>query len=307
MKLTELQIEQLKQRAEGGEVKAQLKLGQMYLDGNGVEENHTEAARWYQLAAGQGDRGGISSLAALYFTGWGVEYNPSHALELYCQAADMGDKHSALSAARMLLEGTEVAKDASRAASLLQSVLEDADEHIKPNTPEAQAAHLLGIMYNTGNGVEQDKVKSWKTLERASEAGVKPATVLMQSFPIEELQQIASGGSGAAALVLGQRYVQGIGVERDCKLAYELFKQAAESGQVGAYNNLGIMLEYGDGVKRDLAAAYENYKRAASMGHTDAQKSMNRVGNMLTQGKDKTGCSAMFGVIAIAFLIIIIM
>ena len=41
--------------AKDGNAKAQYNLGKMYLDGTGVDRNATEAAKWYRLAADQGN------------------------------------------------------------------------------------------------------------------------------------------------------------------------------------------------------------------------------------------------------------
>ena len=40
--------------AEQGDANAQYNLGNMYIYGNGVPENDTEAVKWYRLAAEQG-------------------------------------------------------------------------------------------------------------------------------------------------------------------------------------------------------------------------------------------------------------
>jgi TPR repeat protein len=46
-------VEELRQRAEQGDVKAQLNLGTMYGNGQGVPKDHAEAAKWYRKAAEQ--------------------------------------------------------------------------------------------------------------------------------------------------------------------------------------------------------------------------------------------------------------
>lgn len=57
--------------AERGNVYAQVNLGLMYSDGNGVPQNHAEALRWYRTAAEQGFASAQSLLGVLYFDGFG--------------------------------------------------------------------------------------------------------------------------------------------------------------------------------------------------------------------------------------------
>lgn len=63
----------LRQRAEAGDVKAQLELGFMYEAGTrGVPRDPAEALKWYHKAAVQGDAGAKGNIAAMYFEGKGV-------------------------------------------------------------------------------------------------------------------------------------------------------------------------------------------------------------------------------------------
>ena len=51
----DLDIDQLRTKAEQGNARAQLVLGVRYEQGQGVFQDHEEAARWYRLAAEQGN------------------------------------------------------------------------------------------------------------------------------------------------------------------------------------------------------------------------------------------------------------
>src|SRR6185295_9645699 len=55
--------------AEGGLAQAQTLVACMYDLGFGIEPSATEAARWYELAANQGDGGAASNLCTLHQTG----------------------------------------------------------------------------------------------------------------------------------------------------------------------------------------------------------------------------------------------
>ncbi len=83
--------------AEQGHAAAQYYLGFMYEQGDGVEQDYVESARWYTRAAEQGDGLSQMSLSFLYFYGEGVALDLVEALKwLYLakdspiRGADMG-------------------------------------------------------------------------------------------------------------------------------------------------------------------------------------------------------------------------
>src|SRR5207248_2872173 len=63
---------ELKAKAEGGDVRAQVQLGIAYATGNEVKVDDAEAARWFRKAAEQGDASGEYLLGEMYALGHGV-------------------------------------------------------------------------------------------------------------------------------------------------------------------------------------------------------------------------------------------
>ena len=61
--------------ARQGNARAQLYLGFMYEDGQGVPQNYAEAVKWYRLAADQGNARAQSNLGFMYEKGQGVPQN----------------------------------------------------------------------------------------------------------------------------------------------------------------------------------------------------------------------------------------
>ena len=74
-------IEELIKLAESGDVEAQFNLGDMYLNGWGVSQNYTEAAKWYRKAAEQGFAGAQVNLGYMYNNGQGVAQDYSEAVK----------------------------------------------------------------------------------------------------------------------------------------------------------------------------------------------------------------------------------
>ena len=50
-------------------------IGDMYLDGNGVEQDDAQAAHWYRMGALENDEDAQEKLSMLYREGRGVEQN----------------------------------------------------------------------------------------------------------------------------------------------------------------------------------------------------------------------------------------
>ena len=84
-------IEALRPAAEQGNVGAQYSLGLRYLNGEGVLQDHAEAASWFRLAADQGHAGAQSNLGVMYQHGRGVQQDDGEAARWYRLAADQGD------------------------------------------------------------------------------------------------------------------------------------------------------------------------------------------------------------------------
>ena len=81
---------EIKKLAKQGCAKAQLNLGDMYSNGEGVEKNCKEAAKWYKKAADQGEVNAQFALAVMYYKGLGVQINHSEAVKWWKKAADQG-------------------------------------------------------------------------------------------------------------------------------------------------------------------------------------------------------------------------
>lgn len=74
--------------ANGGYGYAQNVFGILYEEGEIVPQNCTEAAKWYQKAADQGNINGLYNLACLYLYGQeGIEKDYERAFKLFTLAA----------------------------------------------------------------------------------------------------------------------------------------------------------------------------------------------------------------------------
>lgn len=239
-----MNIDELKEKALGGDGRASLRLGQLYMDGEGVGQSYEEAARWYARAAEQGEGGGKASLAALYEMGWGVKADKQRAFELYTQA---GDAASMRSAVGLIMERAvalppvelyrwlDVASEQGmvEATSLLErmptEVLAAADA-----AGYTSASLLLANRYMRGLGVGRDFRRAIALYEKAADYA-------------------------AAQYNLGLIYEQGIGRRHDYAAAREWYTRAAAQGHTEAKKRLERLpqLEQLEHRKGCLAALFE--------------------------------------------------
>ncbi|MGN0730237.1 tetratricopeptide repeat protein [Treponema sp.] len=78
----------IKKLAEQGNAVAQCRLGWMYMEGRGVEQDLKKAVEWYRKAAEQGNASGQCNLGRRYEYGQGVEQDYEEAVKWYTKSAE---------------------------------------------------------------------------------------------------------------------------------------------------------------------------------------------------------------------------
>ena len=88
---------------------------------------------------------------------------------------------------------------------------------------------------------------------------------------LSALSSLAGQGDAEAQFELGNRYLQGEGVDQDNFEALRWFKLAADSGNVNAQYNIAVMYLNGIGVIKDSAEAVQWFVTAAENGDAQSQ------------------------------------
>jgi TPR repeat protein len=116
----------LKPLADQGNVKAQSRLGQMYLEGQGVERNDQEGLRLARNAASLGDTDAQLRIGGLYEQGRGVPQNNFQAYVWYSAAARSGNAAASVSRDRVagLLQAVEIEQAGKLAAAIARQAKE---------------------------------------------------------------------------------------------------------------------------------------------------------------------------------------
>lgn len=109
-------LEETKVLAEAGDAEAQVKLGAAYDSGRGVPPDSAVAAKWYRLAADQGNVNGQLGLGYILANGRGdVPKNGAEAVKLYRLAAKEGGWIAASSLGLLYYYGEAVPQNFLRA------------------------------------------------------------------------------------------------------------------------------------------------------------------------------------------------
>ena len=101
----------LQQRAEQGDPKSQVELGEQYE----LKDNYEQALYWYMKAAEQGDAEGQSRVGDIYWGALGVPRDYEKAVYWYKKAAEQEHPEALYTLAAAYYYGQGVAKDNMRA------------------------------------------------------------------------------------------------------------------------------------------------------------------------------------------------
>jgi len=139
----------------------------------------------------------------------------------------------------------------------MDSLLRDA----KRGKWTAQA--LLGSMYRSGRGVEQNFTEAVKWYRMAAE---------------NENTEIAGSTQAKIYNNLGVLYATGRGVPQDYAESIKWLRKGAEMGLAEAQSGLAYAYANGNGVDPDLNEAVKWYRKAAAQGFPPAQDALRELG-----------------------------
>jgi TPR repeat protein len=235
-------IQYLVQKAHAGDVAAQCNLAYRYAHGQGVEQNYTEAARWYKRAADLGNADAQYNLGYLYDAGRGVSQNYAEAAKWYLKAAKQGNAKAQCNLGVKYAAGQGVQQSYTEASLWYQRAA-------MQGHPIAQCN--LGMMCEKGQGMAQNATEAAKWYSKSAE----------QDYAIAQCN-------------LGHLYETGNGVTKNYTEAVKWYRKAAEQGESVAQYNLGNCNYYGNGVAKDYAEAVKWYQKAAAQNNENAMNAL---------------------------------
>jgi TPR repeat protein len=175
-------LRELRPLAEQGDAAAQFMLGDIYDGGQyGVDENLSEAVKWFRLSAEQGNPEAADRLATRYDVGNGVRLDTEEAKKWYRVAAkgwrklaDNGDVRAQVGLADLYEFGNGVERDFAEVYFWYSIAAMDKSSSIYALEDPAQAAAnaAKGLTAHQ-KAVEDQRIKQWTKIHRTAGASSK--------------------------------------------------------------------------------------------------------------------------------------
>jgi TPR repeat protein len=256
-------------------------LGSMFYNSHGVQQNYSEAVKYYKKAAEQGHADGQNSLGFMYQHGLGIQRSYAEAMNWYRKAAEQGLAIGQNNLGVMYGNGLGIQRNYAEAVSWYRKAAEQG---------YADGQNNLGIMYEGGLGVQKNEIEAVKWFRKAAEQGNAHGQNNLgrmyyygcgvQKYYAEAMnwyRKAAEQGDPEGQNNLGSMYKNGHGIQRNYEEALKWFRKAAEQGNADGQNNLGIMYEYELGVQRNYEEALKWYEKAAEQGNIRALHNVKRM------------------------------
>jgi len=185
-------VDDLRIRAGGGDKAATRQLADMYYSGRGgVKQDFREAARWYEKLAKLGDARAQTSLGLMYARGYGVDKNLQTAHRYWSFAAAQNDPGAQFNLGLTYSLGEGVTQDFRQAAQWYAKAA---------SRGHVQAQHNLGMLYHLGKGVDRDPVRAYFWVKVAALQGDQVARGTVATVAADLMpEQIQDANAEAAA------------------------------------------------------------------------------------------------------------
>jgi len=261
--------------------------GRMHENGLGTEKDLSKAADSYRLASERGHLEAKTNWARCLEFGVGVKADPEKADFVWQQAAEEGFPTAQSRMGVMELEGLRRPRNETAAKDWLEKAAAN-------NEPEALYRLALGYQHGWG-GLPKDVNKAVEHVLKAANAGHLDAINLVgmyyqNGFGMRQDKVAAAGWFNfaadfehpAALANLGQCYENGQGVKTNPDTAAKLYAAAAKKNDPAGCFYLARCFLDGRGTAKNLVFAYVNFTRAATLGLSAAAKQRDEVKARLT-------------------------
>lgn len=190
-----------KRAVSNGYAPSMVSLGEMYVGGRGVPQNHEEAMRLFRAAADLGDKDGQYKMGIAHELGFaGTKVDLKESVKWFRLSAEQGSARALVHMGTLMHAGKGVPQDYAGAYNMFSKAAE----------LDHELGHFnLAQMLNQGKGVPRD------------------ARAAMRSFALA-----ADHGNAGAMSNLGVMFYNGEGVPQNFVLSYAMHNLAASSGGV---------------------------------------------------------------------------
>ena len=188
-----------------------------------------------------------------------------------------------------------LAANPEQAAHLAETLAETPQmDHLQPenSSVRTEAMYRVALYLEKGFGCRENPVEAYRWMQRAARRGMAQAKVeearyLMQGIGVSRNHRLAWELLHSQArenpqtphlfFYMGYMCARGLGMPRDARKAFELFRMGAKLDDARCLNNLGAMFEHGYPTPRDYETALRLYRKAANLGNREASANMQRL------------------------------
>ena len=241
-------------------------LGQIYLEGLGVDKNEKEGLKYYEKAANGGDADAQNIVGNLYSSknfGW---YNLDNAFKYYQMAAAQNHLYGMFNYGLCYVTGDGCNIDILQANEWIGKAAE-------AGCVEAQEwlANNEGINEDYADCVP-DKIGMTpdEQIDYANEAFANEDLSKAKEC-VAILKKYANLDEPRAQYILALYYYFGYGVKQNYQVAASWLNKSAKLGFAPSMYQLGEKYEEGDGCSVDMKEAAKWYRKAANLGMPEAQ------------------------------------
>ena len=283
----------LRPLANEGDVRAQFRLGYMYDEGKGVNENDREGRKWYLKAAKQGHVSAQYNLGVMYDNGSkDVPEDDKEARKWYLEAAKQGHVSAQYNLGVMYGAGEGGREDDKEALMWYRKAAKQGHE---------VAQFAVGWMYENGKGgVTKNYIYAYMWYTIAAESGNKEARKKRDEMAETEMKPSELDQARAS---IGVMYYEGKEIPKNNIAAYKWWKIAVAYGKEIARDKLhqlakempliipqaeyelGLMYEEGKDFPKNNAKAERYFHKVAEKGYDPAQY---KVGDLYYDKRDYT-------------------
>ena len=292
-------IAELRPLANQGSIEAQVLLARVLYSRQGDPQSKAEAFSLFQMAANAGNEDAMLVLVVLYDKGEIAQKNQQQSIKWLRVLAERSNTMSlvllakkyadglgvpqsavishALSMSSGMLSEAELRADGNLSAKTLGAIFQLAEDLRKPNKflTALDRATTEAVLFNEKHANLPDAVKA-RVVD--AEAGDVTSILKIGQLYLYGEQQVARDPKRAAywfqkAASLGDPsgrdwmanlYLEGVGVDRDYKAAFQLFSGLVGQNNLDVEGKLGVMYKDGLGVTQDFVKA--NYWLRKSIG-----------------------------------------
>ena len=154
----QIEIEALRSKAAGGDLKSQLDLALCYRDGKGIAKDNAEAMKWAHLAADGGNADAMDFVGSAYLRGAVVERNPIIAFG-YFKAAAPKSSQAAFNLGQCYFGAQGTEQDIPKTLECWKNAADAGN---------GRAAACAAMAYLSGEGMVPDPVQARRLAEMAA-------------------------------------------------------------------------------------------------------------------------------------------